>query len=92
MERIISLFVGIHVFFVNIHGLIIFMSSGYFLEGDLDITDIQWIETDNLVLFDIYHIPYGEKKKMICHYSNDNDCFVFCSEIRKVVRKARGSK
>ena len=71
-------------FFVNIHGFMIFLSDCWlFFDGELDIRDIQWIEKDNLVLFDFFYIVHDERQKAVCHYSNDKDSFVFLGEIRK---------
>ncbi len=73
-------------FLINIHGFIIFMSNGLFYEGELDITNIHWIEADNLVLFDAYYIVHGDREKGICHYSNDENSFVFFYEEKKESR------
>ena len=75
-------------FLVNIHGFLILMSNWLFYDGELDIINIQWIDKDNLVLFDAYYIVHDKMQKGVCHYSNE-DSFVFFSEIRKGVRSAQ---
>ena len=71
-------------FMINIHGFIILMYNWLFYEGEMDIINIQWIDKDNLVLFDVYNIVHDEMQKGVCHYTND-ESFVFLSEIRKGV-------
>ena len=68
---------------LNIHGGFVLFSSWLFFEGELAIKNLHWIEKDNLVVFDFYYIVHDEYQKCVCHFSNDNDRFIFLSSIEK---------
>ncbi len=68
-------------FFVNIYGLALLKEDFIFMDGELGIENIQWIERDNLVLFDLYYIVHGDRQKVICHYSNDENSFVYLTAL-----------
>lgn len=73
---------------VNIYGFLPLMSSALFLDGDLDIRNIHWMEQDHLVSFDAYHIVHDCLQRGICHYSNDDDSFFLLGEPIHGIRRS----
>lgn len=72
------------VILLNIYGGYVLLTDGLFLDGELDLINIQWIENDNLVVFDLFYIVYNELRKCVCHFSNDDDRFVIFSPMEKM--------
>lgn len=68
---------------INIYGCYILLENWLFFDGELSVSNIRWLENDNLVIFDLNYIVHSEIQKCVCHFSNDNDSFIIFSPIVK---------
>ena len=67
---------------INIWGANVLFENWLFYEGELSIKYFQWIEEDNLVVFDIHYLVHNEWQKCICHFANSN-FFTYFTAINK---------
>lgn len=67
---------------VNLWGVEVLFNSWLFAEGELALRNFQWIERDNLVVFEKYYIVHDEYQKCICHFARDS-FFVYETPITK---------
>lgn len=65
---------------VSVNGFLILHDDWLFFDGELIVDNFQWIEEDNLVIFDLNYIIQKKTKKCICHFS-ENAAFVFRSGV-----------
>ena len=75
-------------FLLNPRGATLLFQDRRIYEGELNISNVQWMEQDNIVIVDIYDIVSEELKKCICHFSNDWNQFVYFTEPQKISHKA----
>lgn len=68
--------------FVSIWGIKVLFKNYLFPEGELWIENFHWIESDNLVIFDLYYIVHNEVQSCICHFAPD-DFFVYFTAAKK---------
>lgn len=61
---------------INLQGLHVVREDLLFCEGELAMRNFQWIEEDNLVLFDLYWIVHDNTERLVCHYV-EPDFFVY---------------
>lgn len=67
---------------VNIYGAMLIFDSPLYFEGDVAIRKIRWMEEDRLLVFEAHNIPYSETETYICHYSKDDNAFVYFTPSR----------
>ena len=61
---------------INLQGIHLIRDDLLFCEGELAMLNFQWIEEDNLVLFDLYWIVHDDTERIVCHYA-EPDFFVY---------------
>lgn len=87
MNFIYCLFESGQYILMNMDGITVLFQNWMIFEGELDICNVQWIEKDSLVVFDLFYIVRSEIQKCICHFSNDSSAFIYFTDIRKVDRR-----
>ena len=68
---------------LNIYGVRFLFRDVLFDEGEVMLKNIQWIESDNLLVFDKHYIVHNESQKCICHFTNDDNAFTYFTDICK---------
>lgn len=66
----------------NIGGVRVLFKNVLFLDGELKVINFQWLEEDNLVVFDIHYIVHDEWQKCICHFAH-NGFFAYLTPMRE---------
>ena len=66
---------------VNIYGIKVLYQSWLIDEGELGTYNIRWMEKDHLLVVDFYFIVHEEITTCVCHYTNDNDGFIYFTPI-----------
>ena len=84
MNFLFCLFENYQYVLLNMDGISVLFENALIFEGELDVWNVQWIEKDNLVTFDLFYIVHSKIQKCICHFSNDSSAFIFFSEFCKV--------
>ena len=70
---------------INIYGIYYLFYSFLFSEGELSISNVHWIEKDNLVVLDLHYMVHDLEQKCICHFDRD-DYFAYLTECKKIER------
>lgn len=68
---------------LSLNGMVELFQNWLICEGELDVCDVLWMEKDHLVVFDVAYIVHGEVETCVCHFTNDDNGFVFFSKTRK---------
>lgn len=91
------------ILLLNIFGIRILLDdSSLFIEGELDIRNIQWIDQYDLLIFDLFYIVQSRSQRCVCRFSNSEKGYVQFSQVQDLrdrlvvrtepIRKVRGFK
>lgn len=72
------------IMLINIFGIEFIEDSVIMADGEQFIRNIQWMEKDNLVVYDSLYIIGCKSQKCICHFSRDVNSFVYFGELKKI--------
>ena len=62
---------------INVYGIKIISEDELFVQDRKFLKNIQWIEDDKLVTFEIWNLQDKTVQTCICHYSNDGKDFIY---------------
>ncbi len=68
-----------YILLIGIYGFWYVHSSLLFLEGELAVRNIHWIENEKIVAFNLYNIVHDESKRIVFHYSQKSEPVLFKS-------------